>query len=391
MNGTTYKRTKGNWAYSLYLGRTADGRQRRVYASGFATKREADDARRARILEIADQAAVQDGAPATLGQLLKIFLETAATRCSPKTLERYKNLAEYIHPDVLTTSLSEVNTLQLEREFERLRQSGGHHRRTKEARPLSGRTVRHVWGIISAALNNGIRLGFMRMNPATNCHLPPVERREKATLDPTGTDFLLAALKGTPLHALVLLAAATGARRGELLALTWSDLDQARGLLTISKSLEQTRAGLRIKSTKTERPRLVRLPALACEALEAHRKAQREHQAAFGEDYLTDPHFIFAAGDGSALKPDTVTATLCRIAKEVGLEGISLHSLRHSHGSQLLSAGVPLPAVSKRLGHSSPRITAEIYSHALPHDEEAAAGVWDALMRPHLDTPKKTQ
>jgi integrase len=391
MNGTTYKRSKGNWAYSLYLGRDADGRQRRVFASGFATKREADEARRAKILEIEDQAAFQAGAPATFGQLLMIFMETAAARCSPKTLERYKSLVEYLHPDVLATALGQVNTLQLEREFERLRQAGGHHRRTKEARPLSARTVRSVWGVVSAAFNNGVRLGYLRTNPAANCHLPPMERREKATLSPTGVDFLLSAVKGTQLHPLILLAAATGARRGELLALTWSDFDPARRSLRFDKSLEQTRAGLRIKPTKTDRPRQVKLPALACEALEAHRKAQREDQAAFGQGYMSDPHLIFAAPDGSHLRPDTVTADVCRIAGQAGLKGISLHSLRHSHGSQLLSAGVPLPAVSKRLGHSTPRVTAEIYSHALPEDEEAAAGVWETLMRPHLDPPKKTQ
>ena len=76
-----------------------------------------------------------------------------------------------------------------------------------------------------------------------------------------------------------------------------------------------------------------------------------------------------------------MTAKVCLLAKKAGLNGSSLHTLRHSHGSQLLSAGVPLPAVSKRLGHSSVFVTATVYSHALSKDETAAAEVWDATVQ----------
>ncbi len=92
----------------------------------------------------------------------------------------------------------------------------------------------------------------------------------------------------------------------------------------ISKSLEQTREGLRLKSTKNRRSRVLTL---------------------------------------------------------AGFQGVGIHTLRHSHGSQLLSKGVPLPAVSKRLGHSSVATTARIYAHALPKDDITAAEVWDTSMR----------
>ena len=68
-----------------------------------------------------------------------------------------------------------------------------------------------------------------------------------------------------------------------------------------------------------------------------------------------------------------------------------LHSLRHSHGSQLLSAGVPLPTVSKRLGHGSTHITAQIYAHAFTTDEQAAADIWDAAMRKAVEGEKARQ
>ncbi len=85
--------------------------------------------------------------------------------------------------------------------------------------------------------------------------------------------------------------------------------------------------------------------------------------------------------DGSYIRPDTVTKAVRRIAKKAGLKDVSLHTLRHSHGSQLLSAGVPLPAVSKRLGHTNVYVTATVYAHALTSDESTAAEKWESAMK----------
>ncbi len=76
-----------------------------------------------------------------------------------------------------------------------------------------------------------------------------------------------------------------------------------------------------------------------------------------------------------------MTAKVCLIATKAGMKGIGLHALRHSYGSYLLSQGIPLPAVSKLLGHASVHATANIYSHSLSKDEQAAAGAWDEIAR----------
>lgn len=100
----------------------------------------------------------------------------------------------------------------------------------------------------------------------------------------------------------------------------------------------------------------------------------------FGAAYQTALDLVFAGPDGDYLKPDSATAAACLLASKAGLKGVGLHSLRHSHASQLLSDGVPLPTVSKRLGHSSVNITAQIYSHAFRQDEIDAASTWEATM-----------
>jgi integrase len=165
--------------------------------------------------------------------------------------------------------------------------------------------------------------------------------------------------------------------------------------MRISKSLEQTKEGLRVKPTKNEKPRSISLPGSAIEMLRNHRSDQSENRRLFGRDYRDDLNLVFSNPDGDYLKPDSMTAKVCLLAKNAGLVGASLHTLRHSHGSQLLSAGVPLPAVSKRLGHSSVYVTATVYSHALSKDETAAAEVWDNSVQKSIDSariaPKQTR
>ena len=184
------------------------------------------------------------------------------------------------------------------------------------------------------------------------------------------------------MYALLFLDSATGLRRGEMLALTWPDLDLIHNFIVVSKSLEQTRAGLDIKAPKNEKTRRISLPPTAVEVLQDHRRAQQEFRNAYAGDYRTDLDLVFANPQGYYLKPNTVSPAVCEFAAKCGLKGISLHSLRHTHGSQLLSAGVPLVTVSKRLGHSSVNVTAEIYAHAFDADEIAAAELWEQKIGP---------
>jgi integrase len=177
------------------------------------------------------------------------------------------------------------------------------------------------------------------------------------------------------------VAAATGARRGEVLALRWSDIQDGRAIIT--RSLTQTRQLLEFKGTKTERPRDVKVPESALAALDTHRKRQDEFRQQFGPDYRTDLDLIFSNLDGTPLRPNSISAVVSLLFHRLGLpRGASLHSLRHSHGSHLVADGVPLPVVSERLGHSSVRTTADVYAHALRGQDDDAARRWDEFSAP---------
>ena len=356
---------------------------------GFATKREAEDAEAARRTEEQQKyelakagSGVAAAPPKTLSMLLEeFFRQHVEKKLAPKTVERYHEQAKYLNPDLLAMLLPEITPLHLNREWNRLLQNGGHTRGHKAQRPLSAKSVRSIAGVVSSAFHRAVKWGLVGVNPVSNSE-PPVPKKHKGmALLPMEQMLLIESATGPACLPMFLeLSAATGARRGEVLALRWSDIDGNDVLIV--RSLTQTRQGLEFKGTKTDRPRRVGLPESVLVSLEVHRKKQDEFRRQFGPAYRADLNLIFANPDGAPLKPDSISASVSLLCQRLGLpKGASLHTLRHSHGSVLLADGVDLATVSERLGHSSVRVTADIYSHALRGRDQDAARRWDEFMR----------
>jgi integrase len=146
--------------------------------------------------------------------------------------------------------LADVTHQQLEATFYGLLKARG-----KRRKHISARTVRHVAGSLNVALNKAFKLEFIQVNPMLRVELPSVEKKDAHSLTPGEFRSLREICRDDWTSALVELALATGARRGELLALQWADLDLLSGVLTISKSSEQTAAGLRVKCPKNGKTR----------------------------------------------------------------------------------------------------------------------------------------
>ena len=383
MNGCTFKRTlpsgRITWGYSIDAGKDENGKRKQIFKSGFERKKDADDALRQKLNE-KDEGELVKPDPTTFAAFLREwFKEHAERNCTPKTVERYRELTAYVLPHIGGIKLQDLSALTLERVFNRLKDAGGRNRKTKQARPLSAKTVHHISSLVHVALDTAIRWKLLKSNPVDGVVLPKVAKREATVLETDQISTFLNGARAAGVYEFTMLSVSTGARRGELLALTWADVDFVGRVLRLSKSLEQTKAGLRLKCTKGGKPREISLAKSSIEMLRNHRAAQSENRRLYGPDYRDDLNLVFATPEGDYLKPDSMTSKVCLLATKAGLDGASLHTLRHSHGSQLLSQGVSLPAVSKRLGHSSVYVTATIYAHALSADEVAAADVWDVI------------
>jgi integrase len=234
---------------------------------------------------------------------------------------------------------------------------------------------------VSSAFARGVKWGIATANPVSNSDLPPTIRKEGIAFSIDEQSLLLqAAHAHWALPMILEISAATGARRGEVLALRWSDM--ANGKVSVLRSLSQTKAGLFFKTTKNKKGRTVSLPASTIPLLQEHRAHQEVFRRQFGPDYKSDLDLVFANPDGSPLLPDSISAAASALCRRIKLpKGTSLHTLRHSHGSHLLAAGMELPAVSARLGHSNPYVTATVYAHVLTGRDDEAAKIWDEFQK----------
>jgi integrase len=217
-------------------------------------------------------------------------------------------------------------------------------------------------------------------NVATIERAPKVNADEMRILSPEQVAELPARLDGHPLAAPALVALFTGMRRGEILALRWGNVDLDGKIIRVRESLEETRAGLRFKGPKSKAGvRDITLPTVVIETLQAHRKRLLERRLMLGQGKLADTDLVFPAWDGSPQRPNSLGSLWYDLAKELKL-GVSFHGLRHTHASQLIDAGVDVVTIARRLGHSSPAITLQVYAHLFRKDDGKAAAAIDAAL-----------
>jgi hypothetical protein len=186
MRGVIYKYTTDSgatrWRVQVDLPAT-DGIRKRVSKGGFKLRRDAE-AELERLLREAEEARRNPRDPRTLTQFLEEWFRQHAERnCAPKTVERYRELAQYLLPHLGAVRLADLTPLMIERTLNLLKDRGGRHRRTGEPRPLSSRTVRHIAGLLSVSLNTALRWGLLPSNPMQRVQLPRAERTEKPMPD----------------------------------------------------------------------------------------------------------------------------------------------------------------------------------------------------------------
>jgi integrase len=382
LNGTMtkyrQKDSRISWGYHC----KTEGRK--VSKSGFATKFEGSKALGAALGRHQDDNGVaRKGDTRTLAEYLDYWLDNHATlRCQPKTLERYRQLADHLIRLLGHISIRDLRPGAIQEAVNWLQLRGGVPTNAHpEGRPLAAKTVHSTASLLFTCLGDAARLEHILANPMADrkVKLPKRPKPSPAVLDAGAVAAIFQAAEGSRLYPFIVTAACSGCRRGELLALTWADLNLETGLMTVSKSLEQTRAGLRVKCTKSGKPRSIGLDDFALGVLAAHREEQNQDKVTFGSAYRPN-NLVFSQPNGDFYSPDHVGTRTKALLRKTGYPNSSLHSLRHSHASILLSNGAPLAVVSERLGHANQDITLSLYSHSLPADRKAASRVWHTAL-----------
>ncbi|MEV4990201.1 tyrosine-type recombinase/integrase [Pseudarthrobacter sp. LMD1-1-1.1] len=339
---------------------------------------------RTKMREASDR--LEEGQPvadskATVAQWLTHWTATtlAASHRKESTRSLYRTLAtKHVMPepfgalklDRLKPSDVEALVLNLRSRTKQVPADGGG---LEEVRALSDSTIRTTYTVLRSALDGAVRDGLLARNPAAMIRRPGVKRTEAKHLSPTEVRSLLRAAQSSRYHSALLLIAATGIRRGECLALRWADIDHDAGVLRIRGTLSRSGGRLVVTEPKSERSRrLLPLTPVTAALLTAHRKAQVTERLHAGSEW-TDTGFVFTTETGQPVDPRNLYRVAQSAAKRTGLDGIGIHSLRHSAATAMLEAGVNIKAVSDLLGHSSVSITGDIYGHT--SDESARAAV----------------
>jgi integrase len=189
---------------------------------------------------------------------------------------------------------------------------------------------------------------------------------------------LLAHVKHRTLYPILTLALATGARRAELLALRLKDFNPERGTIRIERSLEQTKAGLRFKPPKTKHgKRVVSIPPYVVAELRAHLVKVKERRLLLGKGKANRDDLLFPRWDGQVRSPHSLTQKFQLAMTALKIEGVTLHSVRHTHASELIASGMDALTISRRLGHGSPAITLTVYGHLIEGKDSEAAAVME--------------
>jgi integrase len=360
MKGHIRERSPGHWAIILDVP-GEDGKRRRKWHSFKGTKREAQ-AECARLITEMKSGAYVEHHKQSLNDFLDRWYDWVATNLSPKTCERYLDLLRlHVRPHLGTKPIQAIRPEDLNRLYTALHQM------------LAPRTIRHIHRVLTRAFGHAVRWGVVKRNVISLVDVPKSPMTEAAALQLAEIPKMFAGLRGKPLYSLAVIALGTGLRRGELLALRWSDVDLDASTLRVERSLEQTRGGLRFKEPKSARSRrAVSLsPAVVSELRDVWR-AQQEQRLFLGLGRVPADGLVFASRDGGPKRPDNVSGDFGTAMKALGMPHISLHSLRHTHASQLIAAGMDVLTISRRLGHGSATITLSVYGHLLtPHDRAA--------------------
>lgn len=414
------------------------GRRRQKWHSGFRTKREAEKAR-VDLLSKFDRGEYVEPTQQTLSEYLVEWLAAIEHTVRPSTFDSYeRNMRNHVIAHIGSTRLAKVDAGVLNGPYVQLLASGrrlpsrtgrGYSReviaraielrsegqslvataeqlsaefdeashitkdtlasllrRQSERRAvddlpdgLDRRTVNYIHTILHRALKDAVRWGRLARNPADAADPPRggqksdgVQAWDAATLR---TFLSTSRDSGDRLHALWVLLATTGMRRGEAIGLRWKDVDLDKGRLSVVQTITQTRSKVTIGEPKTARGRRsIALDPATVAVLRDHRRAMLEERMLVGPDFA-DEGLVFHHPDGACLRPEAVSAQFVRRVGQFGLPTLTLHGLRHTWATLALEHGIHPRVVQERLGHSTIAITLGIYSHVSPtlHDEAATA------------------
>lgn len=322
-----------------------DNTKKRVVKSGFKTKAQAENYLAKVRIEIDKGSYVYKNTQVMFTAIVENFMNNYANSyCRLNTILGYRGyLKNHLIPYFEKYKAVEI-TPNVIRDYIKYMQDKG----------LKAKTINHTINLLSGIFNKAIEGNFLNYNPVTSVKRLKLPHMEMEFLDTFDIKALLTTAKENypTFYPLLQTAIATGMRRGELLALTWNDIDFDRKLIRVNKSLNHGRA----EETKTKNSvRNVAIPENLISVLKDWKqKAPKSH-------------IIFYNSTGGYLDPNNMAKRFFKpCLKLAGVKDIRFHDLRHTYASLMISKHIPIKFIQQQMGHSSIQVTLDKYGHLMP-------------------------
>ncbi|MBM7556831.1 tyrosine-type recombinase/integrase [Halanaerobacter jeridensis] len=370
---------KGRQKYQICIecGRNPQtGKRKRKYETFNGTKTEAKKRAAELEHEIKSNQFIED-TEETVGSYLKEWLRNYKHNLAPSTYESYDIIINsHLIPALGQKKLSELGPQDIER-YQAQKLSSG--RKDGKQGGLSTRTVQYHHRVLSKALKKAEKYNLIRENPAKLVQAPTPNTPEINPLSKDEVNKLLDQAEGFA-HDLIYLGVKTGMRRGELLALRWSDIDFENKKITVRQSMTKvTGEELSFNKPKTKSSqRPIQIDDEIITMLKKRKAKQEEYKEKFGNKYDNQHKLVFRKNNGKPFLPQYATKMFNQVAEAAELGEFRLHDLRHTHATLMLKSEVHPKIVQERLGHSSITQTLDTYSHVIPSMQKEAVDKFNA-------------
>jgi integrase len=368
VRGSVRKRGK-TWSVIYDESRAEDGKRAQRWKGGFATKREAQAFLASTVSSLGDGSYAQPSKTTLAAFLRDEWLPAVEATLRPLSYVQYEQAVRLRivprlgHRRLQALTGGDVNGL---------------HRDLEQAGlSISSRRLTHA--VLHRALRDAVRWGKLLRNPVDMADPPAAVRSRVQAWTAKDLGRFLDHARSNRLFPLWRLGAMTGMRRGELAGLTWRCLDLDAALLSVEQQLLPTRGGCTFGPPKSERSRrTIALDPGTVEVLADWREVQLAERTFAGPAYV-DADLVFADELGSPVHPQHLTWRFAQLREAAGIPSGTLHVLRHTAATLMLTSGIPVHVAAARLG-DNPNTVLSTYAHLLPQSDTEAAELVAALI-----------
>ena len=371
--GMIRKRSDGRWEGRYTLGFDPNtGKQRQISIYG-KTQKEIRQ-KLTRIASEIDEGTYIEPNSIILEDWLRTWLRDYIGNVKPATVKSYTDHVELnIIPYLGKNQLGKLSPAMIQTLYNTLQRE----------KSLSPKTIKNVHGVLHRALDQALKLGYIRRNPLDGVTLPRIEGAQVKAMEDDDLIRFLNAIKGNPYEYVFFVTVFTGLRQGEVLGLTWDCVNFDQHTLFINKQHGKAKGTKEyvFSSLKNDKPRMIMAADGVMDVFKKQKARQQQWAESAGGSWNNADNLVFTTEVGRYLSNQTVYLAFKKIVKSLGMEKVRFHDLRHTFAVNSLKAGDDIKTVQENLGHHTAAFTLDVYAHVTSGMKRDSAKRMESFLR----------